>query len=120
MPLQITKETPPQNIHSEQAVLGEILSTNNLLYATDLKPGDFYSSAHQVIFKAMQYLSEKGQPISLIILSDYLKNKNEVENIGGPVYLTELIKLSVSPEFIPFYVGIIKKEAFKRSIRRKI
>ncbi len=110
----------PQDIPAEQAVLGEILHANNLSYVTDLKPEDFYSLKHQVIFKAMQYLSEKGKPISLIILTDYLKNQNEIENIGGPAYLAELIEPSVSPELIPYYVDIIKKAAIKRFLRRKI
>lgn len=114
------KEIPPYNIQAEQILLGEILHANNLSYANSLKPEDFYSSKHQVIFKAMQCLSDKKKPIDLIVLADHLKNQGEIENIGGYAYLAELMPPVVSLQFMPNHVEIIKKEAILRSIRRRL
>lgn len=113
-------ESLPNNIQAEQIVLGEILSCNNLSHARALKPEDFYSSKHQLIFKAMQALSGKDEPVDLLILVNYLQNKKEIEGAGGQAYLAELINKAVSPQLMGYHVKIIKEVAIKRQFLVKI
>ena len=114
------KEPFTNNILPEKAVLGEILSANNLSYATDLKPEDFSVPAHKIIFAGMQELSKNKKPIDIILLSTYLKDKSELDTIGGYAYLTELTNCSISEQLLPYHIEIIKKESIKRRIIKKI
>jgi hypothetical protein len=114
------KEILPHNIQAEQAILGEILSANSLSYAKELKPEDFYLSKHQAIFRALQCLLNKNESVDLIILGNYLKNKSEIEIIGGHAYLVELMNQCVSTELIGQHTKIVKEEAIKRQILVKI
>ncbi|MCX5693525.1 MAG: AAA family ATPase [Candidatus Omnitrophica bacterium] len=114
------KEIPPYNIQAEQAVLGEILFASSLSYAKELKPEDFYLSKHQAIFRALQCLLDKDGAVDLIILGNYLKNKEEIENIGGHAYLVELMNQCVSTELIGQHTKIVKEEAIKRQVLVKI
>ena len=114
------KEIPPYDIQAEQAVLGEILFSSSLSCAKYLKPEDFYFFKHQIIFKALRYLLGKDVVADFIIVGNYLKNKEEIESIGGSAYLVELMNQCVSTELIGQHTKIIKEEAIKRQILAKI
>lgn len=84
---------PPASIDAEQATLGSMLislsacaTVFGLLAATD-----FYHVAHQTIFRRMQQISETGEPIDLLTVTDALKAADEIEPIGGIAYLNTLM-----------------------------
>src|SRR6266478_2995077 len=83
---------PPQNLEAEQAVLGSILIDKNAIFrvADLLGPVDFYSPAHEKIFEGILGLYEKRQPIDVVSLTNYLKEKELLKDIGGSAYLAEL------------------------------
>jgi len=76
---------PPQNIEAEQSILGGILldnhALNEVLEILDVKA--FYSEAHRKIFAAIIELSDKNEPTDLITLSSALKDKQQLEHVGG-------------------------------------
>ncbi|MFN2355271.1 MAG: DnaB-like helicase N-terminal domain-containing protein, partial [Desulfopila sp.] len=78
-------KVPPQNLEAEQSVLGSILLKENAFgnVIEILKADDFYSPAHKSIFKAMVVLFEKNEPHDIITLTNYLKDTNSLEDIGG-------------------------------------
>ena len=84
---------PPQNLEAEQSILGGILLDNQSMNAAleILSPGDFYSEAHRKIFKAILQLSDRNEPSDLITLSNILKTKNELDQVGGSAYLASLV-----------------------------
>jgi replicative DNA helicase len=59
---------PPQARELEEAVLGAILIEKDAIsYVSDiLKPESFYVDAHSTIFRSIQSLFGKSQPIDLI------------------------------------------------------
>ena len=83
----------PFSLEAEQAVLGAVLADAQcLMRVLDLirNRDFFYKKAHQLIYEGFLRLSEKSDNIDLVTVSEHLKNKNELEEVGGRSYLAEL------------------------------
>ena len=86
-------KVPPQNLEAEQSVLGGILLENGALNPVlEIMAGsDFYSDAHRKIFGGILELSDRNQPVDLITLSNHLRDKKQLDAVGGVVYLSQLV-----------------------------
>jgi replicative DNA helicase len=109
---------PPQNIEAEQSILGGVLIENDALNTVIefLEDGDFYREAHQKIFKSMIALSEKNEPLDLITLTNELKKKKELEDIGGASYLAGLVESVPTAANIAYYAKIVKEKSILRKL----
>jgi len=109
---------PPQNIEAEQSILGGVLIENDALNTVVefLGDGDFYREAHQKIFKCMIALSEKNEPLDLITLTNELKKKKELEEIGGASYLAGLVESVPTAANIVYYAKIVKEKSILRKL----
>jgi replicative DNA helicase len=109
---------PPQNIEAEQCVLGGVLlendAINNVLEI--LVPEDLYRESHRKIFTAMIALFEKSEPIDLITLTNILKSRNHLDEVGGSAYLSSLVDSIPTAANISYYVKIIKEKALLRGL----
>ncbi len=108
----------PKDIEAEQAVLGSIIFNNTIFadVASILKPNQFYSESHRYIFAAMQELYICDSPIDEILLADELKAKDRLEEIGGIVYLAELVECVPITANIIYYARIIEEHAIARDL----
>ncbi|MBI4634406.1 MAG: replicative DNA helicase [Deltaproteobacteria bacterium] len=111
-------KVPPQNTEAEQSILGGILLENQALNTVleTLGANDFYSEAHRKIFTAIVELSEKNEPYDLITLTNILKNKNQIESIGGVSYLASLVNNVPSAANVAYYAKIVKEKAILRGL----
>ena len=109
---------PPQSIEAEASVLSAVLIENSVLneVVEILRPLDFYKTAHQKIFSAMIELSEKSEPVDLVTLTNFLKDREQLENIGGAVYLSKLIDEVPLAVNALHYAKIIHDKATLRSL----
>lgn len=111
-------KVPPQNIEAEQSILGSILldnqALNNALEILEAK--DFYSEAHRRIFTATIELSDRNEPCDLITLANILKNKKQLDAVGGVAYLASLVDNVPSAANIAYYAKIVKERAILRSL----
>ena len=109
---------PPQNVEAEQSVLGAILLDNNALNKAleILNPDDFYKEAHKRIFKTILDLNERNETIDLITLTDYLKGRNELEQVGGASYLTSLVNSVPTAANVRQHSKIIHEKALLRNL----
>jgi len=109
---------PPQNLDAEQSILGGILldnqALNPVLEVLDFK--DFYSEAHRRIFRAIVELSDRNDPVDLITLSNLLKEKKQLEPVGGTAYLASLVDNVPSAANIAFHARIVKEKAILRGL----
>src|ERR1041384_6519536 len=89
---------PPQAKDLEEAVLGAIMLEKSAFdtIAEILKPECFYVEAHQRIFKCMQGLQQKSQPIDILTVVEELKSRSDLEIVGGPYFVTRLTNAVVS------------------------
>ncbi len=121
--LQIVKDPslhklPPQNIEAEESILSAVLiDSSTLLDIVEiLSPEDFYRTAHQKIFAAITELFAKSEPIDLVTVANNLKEKGQLEDMGGATYLAQLIDtvpLAVNAEH---YARIIRDKSSLRKL----
>src|SRR3954454_10181104 len=74
---------PPQAKDLEEAVLGAIMLEKNAFdtVVEILKPECFYVEAHQRIFRAMQGLAQRNQPIDILTVVEELRKHEELEMV---------------------------------------
>ncbi|TSC53245.1 MAG: replicative DNA helicase [Parcubacteria group bacterium LiPW_39] len=109
---------PPQNIEAEQSVLGCLMLDKNAIVrvADVLRSGDFYRQVHNTIFDAMLELYENGEPIDLLSLTNRLADKKQLEEIGGPAYLTELVNRVPTAAHVVHYAKIVHHKKVLRDL----
>ncbi|WP_369823697.1 MULTISPECIES: replicative DNA helicase [Sporosarcina] len=114
------ERTPPHNNEAEQSVLGAIfLEPQALITASEiLLPEDFYRVAHKKIFETMLVLNDRGQPVDLVTIAEELKVKNELEDVGGISYITELANAVPTAANIVYYANIVEEKALLRRLIR--
>lgn len=109
---------PPQNIEAEMALLGSVMLRPDCIYEiVDLvTPKTFYAERHAVIFEGMLDLFSKRRPIDLLSLSSALKEKNQLDQVGGASYLTEIVNTVPSSANVKHYADIIQKKFMMRRL----
>ncbi|MDP3427705.1 MAG: replicative DNA helicase [Humidesulfovibrio sp.] len=114
----LSRNVPPQNLEAEQAVLGGVFLRNSLFHSlVDLvRSDDFYSPAHRIIFRAFETLYAQNAPVDLITVSEQLSQTQELESVGGPVYLAELTNSPVSAANALHHAAIVRDKAVARRL----
>ncbi|WP_424243983.1 replicative DNA helicase [Elusimicrobium posterum] len=114
----LLEKVPPQAIDAEMAVLGSMLIESQAVErAFDiLKPEHFYKDAHKKIFSAMRTLTDKNQAIDTITVSEELKTSNQLLQVGGEIYLAELIDKVSTAAHVEHYAEIVYKKFLVRDL----
>ena len=109
---------PPQNLEAEEAVLGSILLEQDSIISVMefLVPDDFYRVDHQLIFAAMIELNQNSEAIDPITVSEKLRQKNQIDNVGGEAGIIELLDKVPTAANVEFYTQIV----LEKSTRRKL
>ncbi|MFZ2522591.1 MAG: replicative DNA helicase [Minisyncoccia bacterium] len=109
---------PPQNLDAEMAFLGSIMLRPDSLYeVVDMvKPDSFYSEKHRIIFETMLELFNKHVPIDLLSVSNRLKEKGWLDQIGGNTYLVELTNTVPTASNVKYYAEIVEKKYMMRRL----
>jgi replicative DNA helicase len=109
---------PPQNLEIEQSVLGCLmLDRSAMMKVADLLvPEDFYKHSHKEIYAVCRELFEKGDPIDFLSLSSRLKDKGELDAVGGNAYLTELVNLVPSSGHVASYARVVRHKRILRDL----
>ncbi len=109
---------PPQNVEAEQSVLGSLLIDPEaiLKVISSLRPEDFYRETHALIYKAIIDLHERRQPADFVTLCDELERRKELEQVGGPGYLTSLINAVPTSVHAQYYGQIVERTATLRRL----
>jgi replicative DNA helicase len=109
---------PPQALEVEKSVLGAMLLDREAvgIAIESIDERIFYREAHRKIYLTMVTLFEKNEPIDVITLSDELKKRDELEDIGGTYYLTELAAMVPSSANIEYHLNIIRDKSILRQL----
>ena len=108
---------PPQAVDVEQAVLGAMLIEREAIpKAIEILPADsFYDPRHEKIYAAMGVLFERGNPVDLITLSEELKRRGDLDDVGS-YYLTELTAGVASAANVEYHARIIAEKSLLRKL----
>ena len=109
---------PPQSIESELAVLGcMLIDTKSFPKAFKyINKNSFYKKAHSIIFMAMEDLFEDNESIDTITLTEKLKQKKQLDMVGGAYFITGLSSEAPTASNIEYYAKIVKEKAILRKI----
>ncbi len=109
----------PHNLEAEKCVLGAVLINNQAFNqaAEVIDAGDFFRDAHRRIFEKMVGLTDRNQPVDLITLKDELARAGELEDVGGPAYISALTDGVPRSANVEHYARIVKE---KSTLRRLI
>ena len=113
-------KVPPQAKDLEEAVLGAIMLEKSAFdtVVEILKPECFYVEAHQRIYRSMQSLQQKNQPLDILTVVEELKSREELDLVGGPYYVTRLTNAVVSSANIESHSRIILQKFIQRELIR--
>lgn len=108
---------PPSNREAERAVLGSMLRDNDVIPAVlqIVQAESFYTDADQKICRATKAIADRGQPVDTVLLADYLKEQNQVDDIGYG-YLGELLEAAPTAANAEYYAGIVSDKAQAREL----
>lgn len=109
----------PSALEAEVSLLGTMLvypSSTRSAMEEGLMDVDFYSESHQKIFRAMQALYQKGTPVDFTSVSTRLQDENQLDQIGGVSYLSQLIDAAVTSANTKTYVEMIIDKALMRKM----
>jgi replicative DNA helicase len=114
----LAQRLPPQSLEAEVSVLGGILLENEALSRVleVLGEGDFYRESHRKIFSAILELFERNEPSDLITLSEILKKRAALDEVGGIEYLNSLVNSVPTAANITYYAKIIKEKSILRKL----
>jgi replicative DNA helicase len=116
----LASRIPPHNLEAERAVLGSmVLDRESVPRALELlKATDFYKEGHRKIFQAMIALFERSDPVDHLTLSDELKRRGEMDEVGGLAAVAGMIDEASTAAHLVAYAGIVRKKAVLRELIR--
>ncbi|MDD2486843.1 MAG: replicative DNA helicase [Candidatus Gracilibacteria bacterium] len=111
-------KVPPHSVDAERGVLGSILIDKDGMVQISgfIESVDFYEPSNGVIFQAMLDLFMKNKPIDLLTVKELLDDRQELEKIGGNMYLIELTNSVFTSANIYQYAQIIKNKSILRKL----
>ena len=112
------QKLPPQSIEAEESILSTILLDDSTLLDVleILHPEDFYRTAHQKIFATIAELFAKAEPVDLVTMTNALRDKNQLEEIGGAAYLARLVDTIPSAVNVQHYARIVRDKSSLRQL----
>jgi len=109
---------PPQAIEVEEAVLGALMLERDAFISVGdiLKPESFYEDRNRKIYTVIRDLCAKEKPVDLLMVTQELRNRGELEEVGGPVYITQLTSKVASAAHIEYHARIIAQKYIQREL----
>src|SRR5438067_2046804 len=109
---------PPQNKEAEMGVLGSVLRDNAVLndVLQIIRVDNFYYDAHQKVFQAVTDTYNDGKPVDLVILLDVLKQRKQLDDVGGHQYLADLWDAAPTAANAEYYARIVRDKAIVRNL----
>lgn len=120
---QTSDRLPPHSTEAEKGVLGCVMLSPNEAMGECLskfKGGEdvFYELRHQLIFKAMAEMFDRRDPIDVITVQQYLKDRQLLDQAGGIEYLWSLPDGVPTPASLNFYINIVHDKFLLRQMLR--
>lgn len=106
----------PQAPEVEKCILGAIMiEKDGMDKVTELlRPEVFYLEAHQRIYMAMEDLRHNNFPIDIQSTVEQLRQRGDLELVGGPFYVTQLTNWVVNSANIEHHCRIVIERFIKR------
>jgi replicative DNA helicase len=116
--LESEGKLPPQNIELEETLLGTLILDKNAItrIADILLIEDFYRHENRTIYGTVLELFEKGKPIDVMTITNRLKEKEQLNEVGGASYLATLVNKAPASYNCEEYANIIHRKRILRDL----
>lgn len=114
----ILDKTPPHSIEAERFFLGALLlDSEAIIKVVDLlEPEDFYLHAHQDIYRSIISLYERNIPIDLVTIKEDLKGRDQLDQVGGIPYLTNLLEAIPTSANARAHARLVREKSLARRL----
>jgi replicative DNA helicase len=118
MELEMSVKNIPANLEAERAVLGSLLIDPDAIIkvANFLRAEDYFRERHAWIYDVMMSLQERHEPLDFVTVQDELERRGQLQEVGGPAYLTELASSTPTSINVDFYARIVERTALLRRL----
>lgn len=109
---------PPHATEAEQSVLGGLL-LDNAAYdriASELRPQDFYTAAHQTIYRTIAGMLDRGEPADVVTVDANLERSGQSQACGGLAYLGDLAANTPTAANIEAYARLVVDSKTRRDM----
>ena len=110
----------PQSPDAEKGVLCSFLlmprEIGGLCAEKQITPEHFHIPAHGELYKVLLELWDAGKPIDFIILTELLRDRQRLDQVGGPAYVTELFTFLPTSANVGYYLEIVQEKHTLREI----
>jgi replicative DNA helicase len=112
------ERVPPHNVEAEESVLGAMMLSPEAIATVVEAVGavDFYRPAHQRIFGAILAVYGRGEPVDAITVVEELKREHQLEGVGGPLFVYNLVESVPTPASAAYYARIVADNALLRRL----
>ena len=113
-----TVRMPPQSLEAEAALLGSLLIDKEAFWRVVdyLEAKDFYKATHRMVYEAMLELVARHEALDILSVTNRLKEKNQLEEIGGTGYLTSLVNTVPTASNAGYYAKLIHRKRIHRDL----
>lgn len=114
----MTYQEPPQNLEAEAALLGSLIQVPDFIddVADTLRAQDFHSSINGTIYGALVTMRDQSATIDRISIVEYLRRHKELDGIGGPKCISQLMESIPSEASVLYYAHVVSTMATYRRI----
>lgn len=111
-------KVPPQAVDIEEAVLGALmLEKDAVITVMDiLKEDSFYQDTNRKIFAAIAQLASAQKPVDILTVTELLRSRNELDEVGGAYYITQLTSKVPSAAHVEYHARIIAQKYIQREL----
>ncbi len=113
-----TVRMPPQSLEAEAALLGSLLLDKEAIWRVVdvIEAKDFYKAIHRVVYEAMVEMLGRREAIDVLSLANRLKEKNQLDDIGGTAYLASLVNTVPTASNASHYARIVHRKRIHRDL----
>lgn len=107
---------PPQAPELEELILGAVMLEKEAIERIELVPEDFYKVAHQKIYAAILRLKNSQNPVDMFTVTEELRRSGDIDEVGGPYFISILTAKVSSSAHIEFHANIVKQKSIARNL----
>jgi len=117
-PIPSDIRVPPQDLEAEQSVIGAMLLSQDAIRVVIpiCREGDFYRETHRKLYRCIVALDDRKEPVDLITLTNELKRRGELDDVGGATGLTTLIERVPTAANAEYYAQIVREKSAARKL----
>src|SRR6516164_1731028 len=115
---EVTRSLPSSEDGEKGVLCSLLLSPREVadICVLSLRSDAFYIPAHRTIYSLILEFGDKSKPIDFVSLKQALKDRNQLEEIGGPEYLSALYSFVPTAANAAYYIQIVREKYVLRRL----